>query len=810
MTRSSKTWRYAARVLGKDPGFTAVALLSVALAIGANAAIFSLLDALLLRDLPVRQPERLVELSLVRRGDKIMFSYPMFREIERGQKVFSGLIGWSFGEMATVELAGELFQADVRSVTGNYYSVLGAAPVVGRLISPRDAETSHVAVISYEFWQRRFGGAADVVGKEIAVDGKPYTIVGVTRKWFTGMSPSEGPDVTTPIESTDNRAMLWVFLTGRLKDGVTVEQARAQLQSFWPEVLRATASTDKPGLRRDLFFSMGLDVSPAATGVNKRLRSQFTRPLYVVMGIVGLILLVACVNLASLMLAREAARSQEMSVRLALGATRWALAREVLTESLTFSVSGALLGLGFAYWASHMLVALMRGGYLAPVVLDPRPDWRVLALTATEAILTGVLFGLAPAWRCAKEDPARVLQRTSRGVAGASGKLGRALVVTQVGLSMVLLVGAGLLVRSFRKLCSANLGFETERVLEVDLAPRPGAYVGLDANGYHRQLAERMSNLPGVDAIGFSQFSVGHGPYWQETVSPVAGGAGDRAGMMASAAAITPGIFRTMGIGLVRGRDFGWSDDGHHPRVAILSSSLAARLFAGGDALGQKIRFGFMPEYENLEVVGVVGNARFFDFHDAAPSAIYLPMLQDAPGPWGQLYVRTHGAPAALAKAAGGEVNSLGRDYLLGAKTIGEEVSRALVEDRAIALLSSFFGGLALLLASIGLYGLMSYTTARRTREIGIRTALGARRTTVIWLVLREALALVVVGAAIGIPSAMVASRLIGSMLFGISPGDAPTIAAVLVLLLVSALFAAYIPARRAARIDPMVALRVE
>ena len=736
-----------------------------------------------------------------------MFSYPMFREIERGQKVFSGLIGWTFGWPGNVELHGELFQATLRSVTANYFSVLGATPLLGRLLVPDDKETAPVAIISYEFWQRRFGGAADVVGKEISIEGQSYTIIGVTRKWFTGMTVGQGPDVTTPMKSNDNRAMLWVFITGRLKDSVTVEQARAQLQSFWPEVLRATASTNTPGLRRDLFFSMGLDVSPTATGVNQALRSQFTRPLYVLMGIVGLILLVACVNLASLLLARASARSHEMSVRVALGATRWTLARQVLTESLALSACGALLGLAFAYWGSRLLVALMTEGHPTSVIFDLRPDWRVLSLTASVAILTGILFGLAPAWRCSREDPVSVLQQTSRGLSGATGMLGRALIITQVALSLVLLLGAGLLVRSFRKLCSANLGFEKESVLELDLTPRPGAYQNLEVKSYHQQLIERLSTLPGVESLGFSNISVGWQEGWLEMVSRTTEAPTLSAGLVAHAASVTPGFFHTLGIGLVRGRDFDWTDDGDHPRVAILSKSLATRLFPSGNALGQRIRFEFMPEFQDLEVVGVAGNARLLDLHHPDPAVIYLPSGQ---GRWGFLFVRSRRAPERLARAVENEINSFGRDYSLGAKTIDDEVSQALVEDRAIAMLSSFFGGLALLLASIGLYGLMSYSVSRRTREIGIRVALGARQTTVIWLVLREALALVLLGVAVGIPSALAANRLIASMLFGISPGDLSTIATVSLLLLASALFAAYVPARRATKVDPMVALRYE
>lgn len=803
-------------MLGKNPGFTCVAVLSLALGIGANTAIFSLLDALLLRDLAVRHPETLVELSVVRRGSKIMFSFPMFREIERGQRVFSGLIGWSFGAATDVEINGVLSQAEVRSVTGNYYSELGATPLLGRLIAPEDwnlggTGVSPVAVLGYEFWQRRFGGDSDVIGKQIAIDGQPFTIIGVSRRWFTGMTVGDAPDITTPMKANENRAMLWVYITGRLKDGVTVAQARAQLESFWPEVLLATASTDTPGLRRQLFFSMGLDVSPAATGVNASLRSHFTRPLYVLMGIVGLILLVACVNLASLMLARAAARGHEMSVRVVLGANRWTLARQVLTESLALSASGALLGLAFAYWGSRLLVSLLTEGYLTPVIFDVRPDWRVLLLTASVAILTGILFGLAPAWRASRQDPAAVIQQNARSLAGGTGKLGKALIVTQVAISLTVMLGAGLLVRSFRKLCTANLGFETESVLQIDLYPRPGGYKDLDVSGYRRQLIDGISRLPSVRSLAFSDVSLSSDRNWQDTASAMSDASGPGAGVPTAVAMVSPGFFRTLGISLVRGRDFGWSDDEHHPHVAVMSTALAERLFPSGAVLGQRIRFGFMPELQNLEVVGIAGNSRLFDLHNAAAPVVYVPCFQYPQ--WteqGHLFVRTGEAPQAMTKSVGREIESLGHEYAGSTKTVEQEVSRALVEERVIALLSSIFGALALLLASIGLYGLMAYAVTRRTREIGIRMTLGARPATVLGGVLREVLVLALVGLGLGIPCALASSRLLASTLFGLSPHDLPTLAGVAILLLMVALVAGYLPARRASHIDPMAAVRME
>jgi predicted permease len=360
--------RYGLRILAKSPGFTTVAVLTLALGIGANSAIFTLIDAVMLRELPVREPEQLVELSLVRLEGPVPFSYPMFRELERGQGVFSDLLAWSVGALSNVEMNGTLSQNTVVSVSGNYYSELGVSPLLGRLITPEDANpqsgsTSQVAVLGYAFWQRRFGAAGDVVGRQIRIEGQSFTIVGVTRKWFTGMSPGEPPEIIIPLaaqpliagqwlQSLDDRSKLWLSLTGRLKPGVNIAQARAQLQSFWPGVLQATASTREPGLRRQRFLSMGLQVAPAATGLSRALRAAYTRPLYVLLGVVGLILLVACVNLANLMLARGAARSQETGIRLALGASRWTLGRQALTQTLTLSSSGALLGLAFAYWGA--------------------------------------------------------------------------------------------------------------------------------------------------------------------------------------------------------------------------------------------------------------------------------------------------------------------------------------------------------------------------------------------------------------------------------------------------------------------------
>jgi predicted permease len=802
-------------------------VLSLALGIGANTGIFTLINALLLRSLPVRDPQGLVEISAVRRNGKTPFSYPMFRELERGQRVFSGLTGWSSRGMCNVEVNGEFSPGQVRAVTGDYYSVLGVSPLVGRLIAPEDvspagASTSQVALLGYEFWQRRLGGASDVVGKQVRIEGQAFTIIGVTRKWFAGMTAGEPADITFPVTAQqlisgdgfaiDDRSVLWLFVTGRLKDGVTVVQARAQLESFWPEVLAATVSTATPGPRRDAFLGMGVDVAPAASGVVTGLRSQFTRPLYILLGVVGLILLVACVNLANLLLARCAARRREMSVRVALGASPWLLVRLVLMECVTLSAGGAVLGLGFAYWGSRWLVTIITRQYSGPVALDLRPDGLVLGLTGVVAVLTGILFGLAPALRASRGDATSMLRQDGRGLAfERGGSLGKALIISQVALSVVLLLGAGILIRTFQKLNSVNLGFKREGLVEVSLSPVPGGYTNLDISTYHTQLIDRIAGLPGVRSVGFSNHLAPDPEGWRDSVSSLPADESGGAAAMANVMMVSPGFFRTLGIGLKSGRDFEWSDDNRHSPVSVLSSGLADRLFADGRPIGQRLRFGVMPDLQALEVIAVAENARVADLRDDAAYAVYVPSSQHpAWSRGGGLLIRTDGAPDAIGRTVAQEIKSLGHEYALSSKTIAQVAGQLLVPQSVTATLSGLFAGLSLLLASIGLYGLMSYTVTGRTREFGIRAALGARRKRILWDVLRETLGLMLAGLAIGLPCAWAGGKVIAGMLYGVSPIDLPTVAVVSLLLMIVTLAAGYLPARRASGVDPIAALRFE
>jgi len=443
-----------------------------------------------------------------------------------------------------------------------------------------------------------------------------------------------------------------------------------------------------------------------------------------------------------------------------------------------------------------------------------RPDWRVLCTAAAAAIVTGILFGVAPAWFASRQDPASLLQQNRRTLAAGVGRAGKALIVGQVALSFVLVMGAGLLVRTFQKLSSIDLGFRQDNLLEVLLSPRPGGFSNVDVNAYRLELLQRLSAIPGVRSVAMGPF-VPEPEGWRDTVSATTAtdAAGRGTGLMADATEVTPGFFATMGMSLLRGRDFDWRDDDRHPPVAIVSQSLAERLFPNGTATGQRIRFSFMPEYQALEVVGVADDARLFDFRDAQKAAdvVYLPTLQDVKYPLGgSLVIRASQSPESVASAVARQIESLGHEYALRTETAPAVMAQTLVAEQGTAALSAFFAGLALLLASIGLYGLMSYMVSRRTHEIGIRVALGAQRQNVRWMVLRDAVALGVIGIAAGIPCSLGANRLLASMLFGVSSTDALSLATASLLLLGVALTAGYFPARRAMRVDPMVALRCE
>jgi predicted permease len=818
--------RYGVRVLRKNRGITIVAITSLALAIGANTAIFSLLNGLALRDLPVPQPEQLVRFG-AQSGEEpfVALSLPLFEQITSSQKVFSSTFGWWGDRLSTVEISGVLSRNNIWAVTGNFYSELGATPELGRLIGPEDddlkaASPTPVAVLAYSFWQRHYGGDPNVIGKVLKIEGAAFTIIGVTGPGFTGINADRVPEIIIPLTAEPlldgdsevqkhlRRADAFLLeAAGRLKPDVRFDAARAQLESIWPAIRDVVAPSNLSPAERSRFLGLHMNVEPGEKGASA-LRQQFTKPLYVLLAISGLVLLVACVNLATLTLARTAARSHEIAVRIAVGASRTQLVRQTLTESILLSLAGTLAGFFLAYWWSRTLADFILGQFFnAPAQLNLTPDVRVLLSTATVAILTGVLFGLAPAWRAAREDPNFALQSNAQKFSRSTGRLGKGLIVTQVALSLVLLAAAGLFIRTLKKLRTVEPGYQASGVLDASLYPKPGGYKNLDWVNYYQELTTRVSRIPGVESAGIAKMSLG----WRAWRENVRGSDAGDAGVKVDFSLVMPGFFSTVGIYPERGRIFTWRDDGRTPRVAVVSESLGKKLFAGREVIGQRLEITTEPTWQKVEIVGVVSDASLYDIRQHAPLTVYLPTTQygEYMG-WSQMMLRTKAAPAAMANAVRETVDSLGHEYVAKTHMVVETIDRSILRERVFAILSAFFGALALLLAGIGLYGLMAYNVTRRTQEIGVRVALGAARKNVLSMILLETLGLTTIGIVLGLACALAASQFVANMLYGVSEHDLVTLAAVSIVLTGVAAVAGWIPARRAMRVDPMVALRYE
>jgi predicted permease len=864
--------RYGLRMLVKSPGFTAVVVVSLALGIGANTAIFSLIDAVMLKMLPVRDPEQLTLLNWAAQGspgvmpangiihsltgnmdqDKTgrftsrSFSYPTFEQIHDRNDVFSRVFAFADPDRVNLNVNGQPRWAEAELVSGDYFSGLGLAAVAGRRITEADdqAGAAPVAMISYGCWERQFGREASVVGKAIAINNVPFTIIGVTPPEFFGLQPGRSLDLWLPLHTQPQvepswaqgghskfiaNDDWWVVIMGRLKPGVSEQQAGAELEVAFQqsmaaqeEAARKTSPPQKPSDDETPAGAQGLphlELTPASKGLDY-LRWEFSKPLFILMAVVGLVLLIACANVANLLLARATVRQKEIAVRLAIGAGRRRLVRQLLTESVLLAALGGVVGLALAYWATSLLVAFMSSGR-EPVALSVHPDLRVLGFNAAVSLFTGVLFGLAPAFRGTRLDLTPALKESAGGGSlgahrGARSRLGKALVIAQVAASLLLLVGAGLFVRTLQNLETLNVGFNRYNILLFGIDPTQNGYKGERLASFYQELQRRLEALPGVRSVSASNHTLIGGGVSIGGIS-IQGYAGKQpeTGRGASAGvhfnSVGPGFFETMGIPLVLGRTIGSEDTPAAPKVAVINESLARSYFADSNPIGRRIG-GDEKTSGDIEIVGVVGDARYADLRRGVPPTIYFPYLQGTEqlGPM-HFEVRTAGDPTDIVTSVRRVVQSLGQNLpLFEVKTQVEQIDQTLFQERLFAKLSSFFGLLALVLACVGLYGIMSYAVAGRTYEIGIRMALGAERDNILGMVMRETLIMVALGVAIGIPAALAATRLISSMLYDLKPNDPLTITVSASVMIAVAAFAGYLPARRASRVDPMVALRYE
>jgi predicted permease len=795
---------------------TAIAIVSLSLGIGANTAIFSLMNAVILRTLPVTNPAQLVKLSTATPANperEESLSFAMIQQLGKDQRVFSSLFAWQGGGIENVEANGVKYVASISTVSGEYFSTLGIQPLLGRWIAPADVSLDSgspaaVAVIDYGCWQRRYHGDPSVIGKTIRVEGHPLTIIGVTPESFSGLIIDAAAGVIVPIgyDGTTgyrNRKMLVLNATARLRPGVSIEQARAQVASLWPATLEASLPEGYGGAQRKAFLSRRIVVAPGSTGTSF-LRREYTRPLYVLMGMVGLLLLIACANLASLMVARAAGRRQEFGIRIALGAGKWRIVRQMLIESLMLALTGAVLGLLIAGSASRLLLHTMWHGFV-PSSLDASPDLRVLAFTVLAALVTGLLFGVAPAWMVVRADPANALQRSARTVHSGTLTLGKVLISAQIALSLILVIGALLFVRSLQNLRSADVGFRRDGLTLFELFPTAGGRQRMsDRVAYYQELAERLRGIPGVESVSYSHMGPVLSYEFMDSVSVLSS---ETPPLQAVFDAVGPGFFHLAGMRLLAGREFTWRDNETAQAAAIISESLARRLFPSTSPIGRRIDFG---SRRNLEIVGVVNSASLWLPQSREPMAVYCALMQQPAYNSSSIAIRTTVDPGPVLSAARRVIESAGRHLVLRAETVDQRAATFLATDRMIAMLSSFFGGLALLLASVGLYGLMSYSVARRTSEIGLRMALGALPAGILVLILKEVIFLLLTGIAVGIPATLAGSHVISSMIYGVTGNDLPTILLSCSILLAVAALAAYVPARRASRIDPMAALRSE
>jgi len=815
--------RFGARMLMKQPGFTLIAVLSLAVGIAANTAVFTVVNAMLFKPMPVREPERLVALYTRQPNSSFpnAFSYPDYKDYRDHNDVFSDLFlhDHQYLSLKNRDDKAELISGEL--VTGNYFTGLGVMPALGRVLTPDDDRVpgGHpLAVLNHSFWQQRFGADQHIVGRVVRLNGHDFTVIGVARQGFSGTRLlGYIPDVWLPFSmhkqvARDSaawetaRGAAQFNVNGRLKPGVTIAQATAAMNLRAQQLAAAYPQTNA---------NQSIGMVPAGAKTQPAIALTGFVPLAagLLMGIVSLVLLVACANVANLLLARAAARRREIAVRLALGASRGRLVRQLLTESLLLALAGGGLGLLLAQWLTSLLPAAMPRLDYATVDFsyDLSPDGRVLGFTLAASLVTGLLFGLLPAWQASRSDLVATLKGDAPVTAGRRRfHLRDLLVVAQVALSLMLLVGAGLFVKSMFYAQEMNPGFEAKRMLLANVNVGLHGYDETKGREFYRRVIERLRTLPGVEAASIGNW-LPLGPDNNGTTIHVEGYvpqyANERIEIGYTIAG--PGYFETMQTPLVEGRGFSVTDDEKSPRVIVVNETLARRFWPGQSALGKRLRLGDAAG-PFCEVVGVARDGKYYLLGEGATEFMFLPLQQHYSGE-ATLLARTSAPPESVAALLRQEVAALdGELPVSGVKTMPEYLDRLLSMPRTVAGLVGGFGFVTLLLAAVGLYGVMSYAVAQRTREIGVRMALGSSPAIVFGLVLKQGLRLALAGVGIGLAAAFGLTRLLRSLLYGVSATDPLTFGGIAVLLMLVALAACWIPARRATQVDPMIALRCE
>jgi predicted permease len=827
--------RYAVRQLRKSPGFTAVAVATLALGIGANTAIFTVVNGLLLKMLPVREPQQLVVVGDPTRANgrsngtprTDIFSYPLYKELRDRNAVFTGLCAAASDHRVEVDSGqGELSDEKIpgRMVSGNYFSVLGLEPAAGRLFSDADdtAEGANpVIVLGYEYWQRKFALSAAIIGKDIRLNGYPFTVIGVAPPGFDGDVVGERMALFVPLSmqpqiirgrhwrTSGNSS--WLSLIGRLQTHITPAQAEANLNLVFQQAIKGDYGAALSSDDRKAILDEHVTVVAGGGGISA-LRGDYRIPLLLLMGIVGLVLLIACVNVANLLLARASSRNREIALRLAIGANQRRLLQQLLTESMLLGLLGGLTGSLLAIWGVRLLVQLLGSDTNLPLA----PDWRVLGFTVAISLLTGIVFGLVPALQTLKVRVTPALKNATRTTTepGTRFTWGKGLIVGQVALSLLVLFAAGLLVRSLQKLISQNFGYERDHLVIARLDPTGAGYSKQNMKGLAQLLVIRLTGLPEVRAVTYSTNGLFAGTESNDAII-VPGFSASRPGdQSALEDYVGPNYFGAVGIPILAGRGIEAQDTATSTRVAVVNEAMAKHYFAGQNAIGRQFRIDD-PDWldKPITIVGISHNAKDHGsgIREEVKPRFYMA-FQQVPDP-DQIVVEAQvgGAPSSAIANVLGEIKAADPHLPISfIETLDILVKKSAGDQIALAKLSAFFGGLALLLACVGLYGVISYTVANRTREIGVRMALGARRGDVLQLVLREGMLLVAIGLLAGIPLALAGSRLLHSFLFGLNSTDPLSLITVILLLAIVAAVAGFIPARRAARIDPMVALRYE